>query len=54
MLLFKNGAKFEGDIQKCSKLNGKGKFTFPNGSYYQGIFAEGKINGEGDYYDAPN
>jgi hypothetical protein len=30
-----------------SKMHGRGKFTFPNGKYYEGEFVENTMHGKG-------
>ena len=44
-------ATYEGDVKK-GKANGKGIFTFSDGSTYEGKVKKNKIHGKGIYTDA--
>jgi len=40
---------FVGDYQ-VNKKEGRGRFEWADGSYYEGAFAQGIFHGEGEYY----
>lgn len=46
-----NKFKFRGHFQE-GKKNGKGKFEWDDGSYYDGDFVDGQFQGYGVYYFA--
>ena len=41
---YKSGAVYEGDI-KNGRPNGYGRYTWADGDYYEGEFADGNFNG---------
>ena len=46
---YKSGNRYEGEVDEKSLPNGKGVFTYTNGSYYEGEFEHGVRNGEGTF-----
>jgi hypothetical protein len=36
------------------KYSGLGRYTFPDGSYYEGEFVENKMHGDGCFVDTQN
>ncbi len=46
---FADGNKYEGYFSSDYNFNGKGKFTFANGMYYEGDFVNGARHGDGKF-----
>ena len=46
---YKSGNRYEGEVDEKSLPNGKGVFTYTNGSYYEGEFEHGVRNGIGTF-----
>jgi hypothetical protein len=52
--IWNNGAEtYEGEFVD-GKKNGKGKFSWSDGSYYEGDFVDGLFEGYGTYYFKEN
>ena len=47
---FKSGNRYVGEVDEKNMPDGKGKFTYTNGSYYEGEFAHGVREGYGIFY----
>ena len=45
-MIWRNDSIYEGDFA-FGKKDGKGKFTFPSGNYYDGYWIDGKQHGAG-------
>ncbi len=43
----------EGDFD-MNRFHGYGKYTWPNGSFFEGTFKENKMSGEGRFTDVNN
>jgi hypothetical protein len=44
------GAKYEGQFEEGAMFHGQGKFTWSDGSYYEGDFKDNTLNGQGRYH----
>lgn len=53
-ILFKDGDKYEGDLNIDGKPHGNGTYFFKNGSKYEGAFQNNQFNGSGKLFDKQN
>ena len=53
-ILYKDGDRYNGEVDDGGKLEGRGLYEFKNGSYYKGEFRNGVFWGEGELFDKTN
>ena len=46
-ITWNDGTSYQGDIKEQNIADGKGKFIFLNGNFYEGDYKQNKANGNG-------